>query len=49
MVLDLFTLGGFFLFVAMVAALIATHDFHQPPSAGRAATGPAENPRRHNR
>ena len=37
MVFDLLTLGGFFLFIAMLAALLASHDFHHDGSAEQAA------------
>ena len=36
MVFDLFTLGGFFLFFFMLAALLASHDFHHDASAEQA-------------
>jgi hypothetical protein len=49
MVFDLFTIGGFLLFVAVLAALLASHDFRYHPPAGRAAAERARSPKGRNR
>lgn len=40
MVLDLFTVSGFLLFLAVVAALVATHDYHREAPEPRPAAQP---------
>ena len=45
MVFDLFTLGGFFLFLFVLAALWASHDFRHDASAEQAAAERTPRPR----
>jgi len=45
MVFDLFTLGGFFLFLFVLAALWASHDFRHDASAEQAAAESTPRPR----
>jgi hypothetical protein len=45
MVFDLFTLTGLFLFIAMLAALLASHDFGHDASAEQAVSERTPRPR----
>ena len=45
MVFDLLTLGGFFLFFFMLAALLACHDFYHDASAEQATGERTPRPR----
>jgi hypothetical protein len=49
MVFDLLTLGGFFLFFVMLAALLASHDFRHGPAVGPSAAERNTRSRRRNR
>ena len=49
MVFDLFTLAGFFLFLVMLAALLASHDFRHGPATERSTAERNTGSRRRNR